>query len=72
VLQKKKTDAKADMTYTLIALVRAAAGTSETSANFYRTTQRHNPEDSGLQIRRREDVRCLLCDRTVLCILSWY
>jgi hypothetical protein len=32
----------------LIALTMEAAGTSETSVNFYQTTQRNNPEDSHL------------------------
>jgi hypothetical protein len=32
-----------------IALMMEAASTSETSANFYHTTQRNNPEDSHLQ-----------------------
>jgi hypothetical protein len=30
----------------LIALMMEAASTSETSANFYQTTWRYNPEDS--------------------------
>jgi hypothetical protein len=29
-----------------------AAGTSETSVNFYQTTRRKNPEDSQLYTRR--------------------
>jgi hypothetical protein len=33
----------------LIALMMEAASTSETSANFYQTTRRNNPEDSHLQ-----------------------
>jgi hypothetical protein len=33
----------------LIALIMEAASTSETSVNFYQTTQRNNPEDSHLQ-----------------------
>jgi hypothetical protein len=32
-----------------IALMMEAASTSETSVNFYQTTQRNNPEDSHLQ-----------------------
>jgi hypothetical protein len=32
-----------------------AASTSETSVNFYQTTQRCNPEDSHLHTRRREN-----------------
>jgi hypothetical protein len=32
-----------------IALMMEAASISETSVNFYQTTQRYNPEDSHLQ-----------------------
>jgi hypothetical protein len=35
--------------YQVIALMMEAAGTSETSVNFYQTTQRYNPEDSHLR-----------------------
>jgi hypothetical protein len=31
--------------------------TSETSVNFYQTTQSYNPEDSHLHIRRRENLK---------------
>jgi hypothetical protein len=34
-----------------------AARTSETSVNFYQTTQRYNPEDSHLHTRRRENLK---------------
>jgi hypothetical protein len=34
-----------------------AASTSETSANFYQTAQRNNPEDSHLHTRRRENLK---------------
>jgi hypothetical protein len=34
-----------------------AASTSETSANFYQTTRRYNPEDSHLHTRRRENLK---------------
>jgi hypothetical protein len=34
-----------------------AASTSETSVNFYQTTQRNNPEDSHLHTRRRENLK---------------
>jgi hypothetical protein len=37
----------------LITLIMEAASTSETSVNFYQTTQRNNPEDS----RRRENLK---------------
>jgi hypothetical protein len=33
----------------LIALMMEAASTSETSVNFYQTTQRNNPKDSRFQ-----------------------
>jgi hypothetical protein len=34
-----------------------AASASETLANFYQTTRRYNPEDSHLQICRRENLK---------------
>jgi hypothetical protein len=34
-----------------------AASTSEMLVNFYQTTQRYNPEDSHLHIRRRENFK---------------
>jgi hypothetical protein len=34
----------------LIALMMAAAGSSETLVNFYQTTWRYNPEDSHLHL----------------------
>jgi hypothetical protein len=33
-----------------ITLMMGVASTSETSANFYQTTRRNNPEDSHLQV----------------------
>jgi hypothetical protein len=39
----------------LIALMKEAASTSETSASFYETTQRNIPEDSHVDTRRREN-----------------
>jgi hypothetical protein len=33
------------------------ASTSDTSVNFYQTTQRYNPEDSHLHPRRRENLK---------------
>jgi hypothetical protein len=41
----------------LSALMMEAASTSETSANFYQTTRRNNPEDSPLDTRRRENLK---------------
>jgi hypothetical protein len=38
--------------YSFIALMMEAANTSETSANFYQTTRRNNPEDSHLLIKK--------------------
>jgi hypothetical protein len=35
----------------------AAASTSETLVTFYQTTQRNNPEDSHLHIRRHENLK---------------
>jgi hypothetical protein len=40
-----------------IALMMEAVGTSETSANFYQTTQRNIPEDGNLHTRRRENLK---------------
>jgi hypothetical protein len=34
-----------------------AASTAETSANFYQTTRRDNPEDSHLHTRHRENLK---------------
>jgi hypothetical protein len=34
-----------------------AASTSETSANFYKTTWRYDPEDSHFDSRRRENLK---------------
>jgi hypothetical protein len=41
----------------LIALMMEAAGTSETSINFYQTTRRYNPEDSHLRTHRHENLK---------------
>jgi hypothetical protein len=41
----------------IITLMMEAASTSETSVNFYQTTQRNNPEDSHLHTRRRENLK---------------
>jgi hypothetical protein len=41
----------------LIALMMAAARTSETLSNFYQTTRRYNPEDSNLRTHRRENLK---------------
>jgi hypothetical protein len=41
----------------LTALKMEAASTSETSAYFYQTTLCHNPEDSHLYTRRRENLK---------------
>jgi hypothetical protein len=41
----------------LIALMMEAVSISETSANFYQTTRRNNPEDSHLDSRRRENLK---------------
>jgi hypothetical protein len=37
------------LSVSIIALKPEAAGTSETSVNFYQTTQRKNPENSHIQ-----------------------
>jgi hypothetical protein len=41
----------------IIALMMEAASTSETSVNFYQTTQRYNPEGSHFHTRRRENLK---------------
>jgi hypothetical protein len=41
----------------VIALLYEAVSTSETSVNFYHTTQRNIPEDSHLHTRRRENLK---------------
>jgi hypothetical protein len=43
----------------LIALIMEAESTSETSVNFYQTTQSNNPEDSHFHTRRRENLKSL-------------
>jgi hypothetical protein len=40
-----------------IALLMEAVSTSETSVNFYQTTQPNNPEDSHLHTRHRENIK---------------
>jgi hypothetical protein len=46
-----------------IALMMEAASTSETSANFYQTARRNNPEDSHLRTRRRENLKSHLTNK---------
>jgi hypothetical protein len=41
----------------IIALMMEAASTSETSANFYQTARRYNPEDSHLYTLGRENLK---------------
>jgi hypothetical protein len=41
----------------IIAVMKKAASTSETSVNFYQTTRRNNPEDSHLHSRRRKNLK---------------
>jgi hypothetical protein len=43
-----------------IALMMEAASSSETSVNFYQSTQLNNPEDSRLKTRRRENLKSYL------------
>jgi hypothetical protein len=40
----------------IIALVMEAANTSETSVNFYQTTQHNNPKDSHLHIHHHDNL----------------
>jgi hypothetical protein len=44
-------------TMRLIALMKEAASSSETSVNFYQTTRRDIPEDSHIHNRRRENLK---------------
>jgi hypothetical protein len=44
------------------------ASTSETSANFYQTTRRYNPEDSHFHTHRHENLRYYQASR--YCLLS--
>jgi hypothetical protein len=41
----------------MIAVFMEAASISETSANFYQTTRRNNPEESFLHIHPRENLK---------------
>jgi hypothetical protein len=41
----------------MIAVLIEAASTSETSVNFYQTTQRNIPEDRHLHNLRRENIK---------------
>jgi hypothetical protein len=41
----------------MMMMMMQAASTSETLVNFYHTTRRHNPEDSHLHTRRRENLK---------------
>jgi hypothetical protein len=42
---------------TMIALMKEAASTSETSVNFYQTTPRYNLEDSHIHACRRKNLK---------------
>jgi hypothetical protein len=46
----------ADVSEELVTLVMEASSNSETSANFYQTTRRKNPEDSHFHTRHRENM----------------
>jgi hypothetical protein len=39
-----------------------AASARETSENFYQTTRCHNPEDSHLHTRRRENLKSCMAE----------
>jgi hypothetical protein len=47
----------ASITGAMRAQMMEAAGTSETSVNFYQTTRRNNPEDSHLHTCRCENLK---------------
>jgi hypothetical protein len=44
----------------IVLMMEAAASTSETLVNFYKTTRRYNPEDSHLRSHRRENLKSYL------------
>jgi hypothetical protein len=48
-----------------------AASTSETSVNFYQTTQRNNLEDSHLHAHRCEDLKSLLLFIRYFCVFTF-
>jgi hypothetical protein len=50
-----------------IALMIEAVNTSETSVNFYETTQRNIPKDDHFHIRRREIISYWVKTRPVSC-----
>jgi hypothetical protein len=51
-----------------MALMIKAASTSETSVNFYRTTQRNDSEDSNLHTRRSENLKSHYCSYILKCV----
>jgi hypothetical protein len=53
----------------IITLMMEAARTSETSVNFYQTTQRYNPEDSLLHTRFRENLKSHATGLFALCFV---
>jgi hypothetical protein len=63
------TDVSVIFSSSIIVLMMAAASISETSVNFYQTTQRYNPEDSHLHTRRREDWKS--CFNYIKIYLLW-
>jgi hypothetical protein len=52
----------------MIVLMMETEITSETSANFYQTTRRNNPENSHLHIRRSESLESHLEETTFTCL----
>jgi hypothetical protein len=48
------------------------ASTFGTSANFYQTTRRNNPEDSHLHIRRRENLKSHALSDFPLISQDWF
>jgi hypothetical protein len=55
----------------LITLMIGAAGTSETSVNFYQTTLHNNPEDSHLHACRCENLKSQFFSSS-LCPVVWF
>jgi hypothetical protein len=52
--------------FSAITLMMEAASSCETSANYYQTIWRKNPEDSGLHTRRRENLKSHFCISVIL------
>jgi hypothetical protein len=63
-------DVSGILVVSIIKAMMEAANTSETSVNFYQTTECNNPEDSHLHTRRHEnlksDIKYIFCAEVAL------